>query len=150
VYLTWPHVNFEKRLIKVTREPGNIIPKGRRERLVGFDDVVADALKAMWAVSPDERGRVFQSWGAMAMPDQARDCLRDACDAIGVERVGPHGLRASFATAAAASGVDLTQLQMVMGHADISTTVRYVRHKPEGAAARVSAAVSVWGKAATQ
>lgn len=48
-----------------------------------------------------------------------------ACRKAGIERLGPHVLRHTFATRLTMGGVDLQTVQELLGHADIAMTVRY-------------------------
>jgi integrase/recombinase XerD len=50
-------------------------------------------------------------------------------EAAGVERLGPHGLRATFVTLALEGGAPLHMVQRAAGHANPRTTERYWRRK---------------------
>ncbi len=41
--------------------------------------------------------------------------------------LSPHGLRAAFATDLGAQGVDIVDIQNILGHTDIRTTRPYIR-----------------------
>lgn len=51
--------------------------------------------------------------------------------AAGLAPLGPHSLRATFATLALRGGAKLQRVQYAMGHADPRTTERYDRSKDD-------------------
>ena len=64
------------------------------------------------------------------MPANCWVVLRDGCAAMGLPSTGeesmrPHDLRHTFAYLTAKAGADLGDLQYLMGHEDISQTMRY-------------------------
>ena len=54
-----------------------------------------------------------------------------AMEKAGIEDFTFHGLRHTFATRLAQSGVDLYKISKLLGHKDIKTTQRYSHHCPE-------------------
>ncbi len=65
-----------------------------------------------------------------AITDRAiADIVQYYAEKIGVDRLRPHGLRASFITLTLEAGVTLHQVQHAVNHADPRTTLRYQKRK---------------------
>ncbi|HWJ87129.1 MAG TPA: site-specific tyrosine recombinase XerD [Pelagibacterium sp.] len=114
----------------VRREADHLIlaGKGGRERLVPLNDKARDALLG-WLKSLGKNRFVFPAGGAeghLARQVFARD-LKALAGRVGlpVAKVSPHVLRHAFASHLLQNGADLRVVQMLLGHADISTTQIY-------------------------
>jgi integrase/recombinase XerD len=107
--------------------------KGERERLVPFGDAAHDWLQRYLAgARPALLGRrssedLFVTQRAQAMTRQMFWTLikRHALTAGILAPLSPHTLRHAFATHLLNHGADLRAVQMLLGHADISTTQIY-------------------------
>ena len=103
--------------------------KGNKERVVPLNDRARDALKAYVATLDKNETFLFPASGAEGYLSRqvfARDLKQLAIDAgISPSRVAPHVLRHAFASHLLAGGADLRVVQMLLGHADISTTQIY-------------------------
>jgi len=105
-----------------------IAGKGGKDRVVPLGTAAARALRAWLAVHPSPaRGPLFTgARGRRMNPRTLRNLVYARCLAAGARtRVGPHGLRHSFATHLLESGCDLRSIQRMLGHASLSTTQRY-------------------------
>ncbi len=126
-----------------------VIGKGGRERLVPLGEAACEALQCWLSTRPRLRPRgdwVFVSRTGRALSRQAVwGRIRDLALRAGIhEPVHPHRLRHSFATHLLDNGADLRVVQMLLGHADLSTTQIYThvsrsrlkslheRHHPRG------------------
>lgn len=76
---------------------------------------------------PRAKGRVW--WHCLE--DAVQGAMRTANKRAGTEGITPHHLRHAWASHASDAGAHLRDLQEILGHADIKTTMRYVRPKPE-------------------
>jgi integrase/recombinase XerD len=105
-----------------------IIGKGNKERVVPVNDRARDAVKAY--VKTLEPGPWLfpanSAEGYLSRQLFARDLKKLAVDTgISSARVAPHVLRHAFASHLLHGGADLRVVQMLLGHADISTTQIY-------------------------
>ncbi|WP_341647505.1 site-specific tyrosine recombinase XerD [Thauera humireducens] len=124
------------KLFAVSLDQGviRVMGKGSKERLVPLGEVAAD-----WIVRYVREGRpallagrqcdeVFVTRLGAGMTRQMfwRIIKQNAVVAgIPVERISPHTLRHAFATHLLNHGADLRVVQLLLGHADISTTQVY-------------------------
>jgi len=101
--------------------------KGNKERMVPLSPAALKAVEAQQALVPRDSRWLFPS----GRSHLGRIRLFQLVKALGAragiapERISPHVLRHAFATHMLENGADLRALQMLLGHADISTTERY-------------------------
>lgn len=105
-----------------------VVGKGSKERIVPLNDRTRDAIKAYLPSLPPGPF-LFPAGGAEGYLSRqvfARDLKGLAARAgISSTRIAPHVLRHAFASHLLAGGADLRVVQMLLGHADISTTQIY-------------------------
>lgn len=100
--------------------------KGDKERYSLFGSVTAECLRSWLTdrhsssrfIFVDKRGRHLTAGGVYKI-------VRRVARSVGIQ-VHPHQLRHTFATEFLDSGGQMTDLQMLMGHEDIKTTMVYV------------------------
>ncbi len=105
-----------------------VVGKGNKERIVPLNDRARDAIKA-YLPTLEPGPYLFPAKGAdgyLTRQVFARDLKELAALAgISAARMSPHVLRHAFASHLLAGGADLRVVQMLLGHADISTTQIY-------------------------
>ncbi len=126
VALRCDRVNMQKGLICC-------IGKGNQERLVPLGDTALDCLQDYLSISRPSllkskvSGDLFPTTRGKAMTRQAFWYLikRYAKKAMIDKKLSPHTLRHAFATHLLNHGADLRVVQLLLGHADLSTTQIY-------------------------
>lgn len=106
-----------------------VVGKGSKERVVPLTDRARDAVRAYSKTLEPGSPFLFPAAGAEGYLSRqvfARG-LKDLAIRAGISpsRVAPHVLRHAFASHLLAGGADLRVVQMLLGHADISTTQIY-------------------------
>ncbi len=109
--------------------------KGNKDRLVPLPEATLDLLRRFWQVHRNPGAAVSQSprrpeggllchhaagsWRRADHPAQGGRRLRDK------KKITPHSLRHSYATHLIEAGVDLLEVQKILGHHSILTTAKY-------------------------
>ncbi len=125
----------ELRTNQVVLEPGYVIVhgKGDKERLVPMGEVAADCLKDYLTkarpvlLKKGSAAHVFLNARGEGLSRQGVwKIIKSGAIKAGITvNITPHMLRHSFATHLLENGADLRALQIMLGHADISTTQIY-------------------------
>jgi integrase/recombinase XerC len=102
--------------------------KGVKERRVPLAAEARQAVRAYLEVRPPRPGRLFFSRTYQLLSERdVQRVIAEAARRAGIgRRVTPHTLRHTFATRFLRSGGDLATLQAILGHANLSTTARYL------------------------
>jgi integrase/recombinase XerC len=127
VGLNWSDIDFQLGIVRV-------IGKGSKERIVPIGEVALETLRdygqevrKKWRLPCAGDNPVFlNNRGDRITVRSVARIVEKRLRAAGIAvKMGPHGLRHSFATHLLNSGADLRVIQELLGHASLSTTQRY-------------------------
>jgi integrase/recombinase XerD len=130
-------VGLELQDLEMAQEFVRVRGKGGKERIAPYvpsaGERLAEYLVSHRAALTPRGNAVFLNPSGRALSRQSFwKTLKDLALTAGVPAsLSPHGLRHSFATHLMASGIPLRSLQMLLGHADLSTTQIYTHVSPE-------------------
>ena len=118
ISLRWSDIDFVRSIVHIK------FAKGRKDRIVMLSSKVKSALKKL---SSNRSGFVFLSSRLKKYsPSSIQLIVSRSAKRVGISKsVSPHCLRHSFATHLLESGVDISYIQRLLGHANIDTTLTY-------------------------
>jgi len=114
--LRWENVDFGRKYIRVERSKNN------RTRKVPMNSAVLEELRRLRGNGSEYVFTKERSEGKLCCIATA---FKTACRRAGIQRLRFHDLRHTFATNLVVNGVDLVTVKEILGHSDISMTVRY-------------------------
>ena len=107
--------------------------KGGRTRMVPVPAWVKNAIDAWTTAAQISEGSIFRSIGkggrikeGTLAPVGLWWLVKEYAEGIGIKNLAPHDLRRTCAKLCRKSGGDLEQIQMLLGHASIQTTEKYL------------------------
>ena len=127
VGLNWADIDFQLGIIRV-------VGKGSKERIAPIGEIALQALtdygqeqRKKWHLACKGETPVFlNNRGERITTRSVARIVEKHLRQAGIQiKMGPHGLRHSFATHLLNSGADLRVIQELLGHASLSTTQRY-------------------------
>ncbi|HAU65997.1 TPA: site-specific integrase [Candidatus Uhrbacteria bacterium] len=128
--LQWEDIDFEQHLLHVRRSivRGELTtPKNHQSRIIPIAKNLDDLLYRF----RQKRGLVFdQANGQPITPRQAVCGLWRMCKRSGIEKIGWHVLRHTFASHLVMRGVPIRHVQQLLGHSSIVMTERYSHLAP--------------------
>lgn len=112
-------VDLERDILTVRRGGHTDTTKGKAARRVP----IVPPLREILVATDLRRGQPVSKW------QDPRKALRAACDLAAITKyVHPHRLRHSYGSALARAGISTRVIQELLGHADLSTTERYLHN----------------------
>jgi integrase/recombinase XerD len=104
-----------------------VIGKGNKERILPLPQTLLEALRSFWRTHRHPRWLFPNRNGTAPLCKRSlRHAFNKARDSLGINKnVTPHSLRHGFATHLLENGVDIRIVQMLLGHASLSSTEIY-------------------------
>ena len=102
--------------------------KGAKERMTYISPVALERLKKYILGRPESDCKYlfYNCKHQQLEPGGIRHILNRIAERAGVSNVHPHRFRRTFATKLAKRGMNVQDIQKLLGHSDISTTMEYV------------------------
>jgi site-specific recombinase XerD len=102
--------------------------KGRRDRQTLLSPKLLELLRAYWRSERPMEWLFPSAQGARPIsPKAVYLACRNAAQTAGISKsVHPHSFRHAFATHLLEAGVNLRTIQILLGHANLETTARYL------------------------
>lgn len=102
--------------------------KGKKDRNIILSKGFIENLKDYLKEREDDSEYIFNSYNGHLTTRMAQRIVSESAKEANIKkRVFCHALRSSFATHLLEAGTDIRVIQVLLGHADISTTQRYTK-----------------------
>jgi site-specific recombinase XerD len=104
-----------------------VIGKGNKERILPLPQTLLVALRSFWKTHRHQRLLFPNRKGTAPLCEKSlRNAFNKTRDSLGINKnIKPHSLRHGFATHLLENGVDIRLVQMLLGHASLSSTQIY-------------------------
>jgi integrase/recombinase XerD len=129
MYCCWKDVNLAAATVRVSHKPDySWTPKAYRERTIPVPETLVDSLKAWKAKAIKGCSLIFPTAGCRPKMDFL-DCLKACAERAELDQdeFWLHKFRATFATWHLWAGIDLSTVQLWLGHKDLASTMRYLK-----------------------
>lgn len=130
VALEFKDIDFDQMKVTISKswckkKKGFVPPKNGTSRIVPVNETLLPILNKLKQI---DRGNDFvlpriKSW----INGGATKVLKKVQQELGIRETNYHSLRASFITHLLLAGVSIVKVQQLVGHAELKTTMRYVR-----------------------
>ena len=117
--LRWEYINLNDRTIIIPAENS----KGKKEIVIPITNKLYELLLEL---EPQDEGYVFVNQDTGLPYKDLRKAMETCLKEVGIDDFHFHDLRRTFGTWLLEEGVDIRTIQSLLGHADISTTERYL------------------------
>lgn len=120
--------------------------KGKKDRVVPLEPWVLDALRAWQEKRPVSRW-FFSTLDGQQLDDRyVRAMVKRLAKKAGIQKdVHPHMLRHTYATQLLNEGLSIREVQELLGHADVSTTMIYTHVNPVDLRRKIRARTGMGG-----
>lgn len=141
LHARWEHVDLGRCMLTVP------LSKSGRPRHIALSPHAVQVLRLQAAKRTDDHPFVFPSSRGPNLPlEDVRRAWTRVTKAAGLPAgLRVHDLRHSFASVLANVGTPLNEIGVLLGHRQMSTTLRYAHHAPQRLVATASAATAAWG-----
>jgi len=130
IALNWEDVDLQTKQLTVKKSRWRkmiVSPKNNKARHIPLTREVCNMLsgrtKRTGLLFSDEKGDYLR-------PKRVYRAVQRACVKAGLRKIRFHDLRHTFASHLAEQGASLRSIQLLLGHADIKTTMRYAHLSP--------------------
>lgn len=123
IFLKYENVDLRNKYITLTKT------KSGKVRKIPISDTLLTELKVLSKNKLSEY--VFTNPTTLTHYKSVNRVFPSLCKQAGITGVGMHTLRHTAGTRIVESGIDIAVCQEILGHADIKTTMRYVKPVPQ-------------------